>query len=252
MSARLRIRGPAMPSWLGLVGDDRREPVRSEQRDALFAQARQVWLIDYEIAPSQLARFSARAAAARSGCVCPGLCGVCCGVSSGQPGGGGGRWQNPQAGLWRRGSAASPPLTVSAFAASSRLCLAAAAPEPGENKIETALKVIDLLDVTDRLVTADALHCHTRMADAVVSAGGDYLLALKGNRRHWYNAATAALAAKPGEMLKCSSTAHGPWRRAGPKPGARAPGAHARPQGLRSHSSSAMPHLPRSASMASM
>jgi predicted transposase YbfD/YdcC len=110
---------------------------------------------------------------------------------------------------YHKGFAASPPLTVSAFAASSRLCLAAAAPEPGENEIETALKVIDLLDVTDRLVTADALHCHTRMADAVVSAGGDYLLALKGNRRHWYNAATAALAAKPGEMLECSSTAHG-------------------------------------------
>jgi len=82
-------------------------------------------------------------------------------------------------------------------------------PSRGENEIETALKVIDLLDVTDRLVTADALHCHTRMADAVVSAGGDYLLALKGNRRHWYNAATAALAAKPGEMLECGGTAHG-------------------------------------------
>jgi len=115
-----------------------------------------------------------------------------------------------------KGLAASPPLTVSAFATMSRLCLAAAAPQPGENEIETALKVIDLLDVTDRLVSADALHCHTRMADAVIERGGNYLLALKGNRRHWYNTARAVLAEHAGEAAECTGTEHGrlEWRKA--------------------------------------
>ena len=117
---------------------------------------------------------------------------------------------------YRKGLSASPPLTVSAFAATSRLCLAAAAPEPGENEIETALKVIDLLDVTDRLVSADALHCHTRMADAVIARGGNYLLALKGNRRHWYKTAGAVLTDHVGEAAECTGTGHGriEWRRA--------------------------------------
>lgn len=117
---------------------------------------------------------------------------------------------------YRKGLSASPPLTVSAFAASSRLCLAAAAPEPGENEIETALRVIDLLDVTDRLVSADALHCHTRMAEAVIDRGGNYLLALKGNRRHWHKAARAVLTDQAGETAECTATEHGriEWRRA--------------------------------------
>jgi len=117
---------------------------------------------------------------------------------------------------YRKGLAASPPLTVSAFSATTRLCLAAAAPAPGENEIETALKVIGLLDVTDRLVSADALHCHTRMADAVMERGGDYLLALKGNRRHWYKAAGAVLADHAGQWAECTGAAHGrlEWRKA--------------------------------------
>lgn len=117
---------------------------------------------------------------------------------------------------YRKGLAASPPLTVSAFAATSRLCLAAAAPGPGENEVETALKVVGLLDMTDRLVTADALHCHTRMADAVVEQGGNYLLALKGNRRHWHKAAGTVLDEHAGHTAQCTSTEHGrlEWRQA--------------------------------------
>lgn len=65
---------------------------------------------------------------------------------------------------YEKGLAASPPLTVSAFAAETRLCLAAASPGDAENEVEAALKVVELIDLTGRLVTADALHCHTRMA----------------------------------------------------------------------------------------
>lgn len=91
-----------------------------------------------------------------------------------------------------KGCAAHPALTVSAFAARTRLCLGAAAPGPQANEVEAALAVVDLLDLAGRIVTADALHCHHRMAEAVTRRGGDYLLALKGNRRQWLAVARGA------------------------------------------------------------
>jgi predicted transposase YbfD/YdcC len=117
---------------------------------------------------------------------------------------------------YETGLAASPPLMVSAFAAEARLCLAAASPGDRENEVEAALKVIELLDLAGRTVTADALHCHTRMAAAVTGKGGGYLLALKGNRRRWQRSAIRQLAAKTPAIAEQSRTAHGrrEWHRA--------------------------------------
>ena len=117
---------------------------------------------------------------------------------------------------YERGMAASPPLTVSAFAAETRLCLAAASPKPGDNEVEAALNVIELIDLAGRLVSADALHCHTRMAQAVIDKGGDYLLALKGNRRNWLQSANRHLATLAPASAEQTETNHGrnEWRRA--------------------------------------
>ena len=117
---------------------------------------------------------------------------------------------------YEKGLMASPALTVSAFAAKTRLCLAAASPGDDENEIEAALKVVELLDLAGRMVTADALHCHNRMAQAVIARGGDYLLALKGNRRHWRKRANQLLDAAPPASAEHSETSHGreEWRRA--------------------------------------
>jgi predicted transposase YbfD/YdcC len=91
-----------------------------------------------------------------------------------------------------KGQVACPPLTVSAFASATRLCLAASLPGMAVNEVEAALQVVDFLDLKGKIVTADALHCHHRMAEAVTARGGDYLLALKGNRADWLKAARAA------------------------------------------------------------
>src|SRR5690606_13387024 len=117
---------------------------------------------------------------------------------------------------YERGLSASPPLTVSAFAAQPRLCLAAVSPGAGSNEVEAALKVVELLDLPGRMVTTDALHCHKRMADAVIGRGGDYLLALKGNRRHWVNCARQRLNEIGPACAEQSETNHGrqEWRRA--------------------------------------
>ncbi|MER8640788.1 ISAs1 family transposase [Mesorhizobium sp. M1365] len=117
---------------------------------------------------------------------------------------------------YEKGLAASPPLTVSAFAAETRLCLAAVSPSDGENEVEAALKGVELIDLTGRLVTADALHCHTRMAAAITQRGGDYLLALKGNRRHWLRRANLQLADATPSIAERTETSHGrnEWRQA--------------------------------------
>jgi predicted transposase YbfD/YdcC len=117
---------------------------------------------------------------------------------------------------YEKGLAASPPLTVSAFAAETRLCLAAVSPGKGENEVEAALKIIELIDLTGRMVTADALHCHKRMAKAITERGGDYLLALKGNRRHWVAHAKQQLAETTPAVAEQTETGHGrnEWRRA--------------------------------------
>lgn len=117
---------------------------------------------------------------------------------------------------YEKGLAASPPLTVSAFAAATRLCLAAASPSEGENEVETALKIIEFIDIADSLVTADALHCHTRMAEAITERGGDYLLALKGNRRHWLRSANRQLAGANPAVAERTEISHGrnEWRQA--------------------------------------
>lgn len=115
---------------------------------------------------------------------------------------------------YERGSA-SPPLTVSAFAAQTRLCLAAVSPGAGSNEVEAALKVVELIDLTGRMITTDALHCHKRMADAVIERGGDYLLAQR-NRRHWVSCAKRRLNEIGPACVEHSETNHGrqEWRRA--------------------------------------
>lgn len=117
---------------------------------------------------------------------------------------------------YETGLAASPPLTVSVFAAETRLCLAAATPTTSDNEIEAALKVVELIDLTDRLVTADALHCHKRMAQTVIDQGGDYLLGLKGNRRTWQKAALDQLTATVPACAESGEVNHGrkEWRKA--------------------------------------
>jgi predicted transposase YbfD/YdcC len=117
---------------------------------------------------------------------------------------------------YEKGLAASPPLTVSAFAAETRLCLAAVSPGKDENEVEAALKVVELIDLTGRMVTSDALHCHKRMAKAVTERGGDYLLALKGNRRHWVAHAKQHLSETTPTIAERTEISHGrdEWRQA--------------------------------------
>ena len=50
------------------------------------------------------------------------------------------------------------------------------------NEHKTALKLLGVLPLCGRVVTADAMFTHRDVCDTITDAGGDYLLAVKGNQ----------------------------------------------------------------------
>ena len=87
-----------------------------------------------------------------------------------------------------KGCQAAPPLMVSAFDCRLRLCLAMEEVTPGTSEIDAALRVIDLLDLTGKIVTADALHCTHDTTKSLTEKKADYVITLKKNRPAWFKA----------------------------------------------------------------
>ncbi len=110
------------------------------------------------------------------------------------------------------GGHAWPPIIVSAWAAEARTVLGSlAAGSAGDGEAETAIRLVGLLALDGATVTADALHCHRRMAAAIRERGGDYVLALKGNRADLKRDAEAQLEAggADGETASTEEHTHG-------------------------------------------
>jgi predicted transposase YbfD/YdcC len=92
---------------------------------------------------------------------------------------------------YERGRAFMPALMVSVWDAQTRVSIAAAR-APGGNEVAATLALLKSLVLKGCIVTADALHCHPRMAEEVKATGADYALGLKGNHGPLYAAAVAA------------------------------------------------------------
>ena len=71
---------------------------------------------------------------------------------------------------------------MQAFAADAKLVLGQVEVDGRSNEIPAVPELARLLDVAGRLVTADAMHAQRETARAVLAAGGDYVLAVKGNQ----------------------------------------------------------------------
>jgi predicted transposase YbfD/YdcC len=84
-------------------------------------------------------------------------------------------------GAYEKGRAHMPKLMVSAFAAQTRMTLAQTL-APDGNEVAGALRLFELVSLKGCIVTADALHCHKRMAGAIRAAKADYVLAIKANQ----------------------------------------------------------------------
>src|SRR3954468_7577229 len=96
----------------------------------------------------------------------------------------------------------SPLHLVSAYATEGGIVLAQRATESEGGELAVLPGLLDGLDLAGCLVSLDALACQPGIAERIVGRGGDYLLALKGNRRKahaevkaWFAANAFALGA---------------------------------------------------------
>jgi predicted transposase YbfD/YdcC len=116
-------------------------------------------------------------------------------------------------GAYERGRSHMPALMISVWDAETRLSLAARASSDGNETAATieALKTLDLKGCT---VTADALHCHPAMAQAITERRGHYALKLKGNNGPLHALAQEAHAAAEaaGKVDVCEVTEKGHGR----------------------------------------
>jgi predicted transposase YbfD/YdcC len=98
---------------------------------------------------------------------------------------------------YEKGQAHLPPLMVSVWDSETRLAIASSR-APGGAEVKATLDLLKGLTLKGCTVTADALHCHPAMAEAVLAAKAHYALGLKGNHGPLLAAAEAAFA-KAGE-----------------------------------------------------
>lgn len=95
---------------------------------------------------------------------------------------------------YETGRAHLQPLMVSVWDAETRLAIASAR-APGNSEVKATLGLLKSLSLKGCMVTADALHCHPAMAEAVLAAKAPYVLGLKGNHGPLLAAAKAGFAA---------------------------------------------------------
>jgi predicted transposase YbfD/YdcC len=95
---------------------------------------------------------------------------------------------------YERGRICMPPLMVSVWDAETRLSLATRH-APGGDEVAATLAALKSLVLKGCTVTADALHCHPRMAKEVRERGAHYAIKLKANHGPLFACAQAAFAA---------------------------------------------------------
>lgn len=71
---------------------------------------------------------------------------------------------------------------VSAWATANHISLGQVVVDTKSNEITAIPKLLEILELSKSLVTLDAMGCQTTIARDIVEAGGDYVLAVKGNQ----------------------------------------------------------------------
>ena len=82
------------------------------------------------------------------------------------------------------GSKLGPLHLVSAWATEANLTLGQVAVDGKSNEIKAIPPLLELLDLHGALVSIDAMGCQKEIAKKIVTGGGDYVLAVKGNQEH--------------------------------------------------------------------
>jgi predicted transposase YbfD/YdcC len=71
---------------------------------------------------------------------------------------------------------------VSAWATANQISLGQVTVDEKSNEITAIPKLLQILEISGCLVTIDAMGCQTKIAQAIVDAGADYVLAVKDNQ----------------------------------------------------------------------
>lgn len=71
---------------------------------------------------------------------------------------------------------------VSAWATANLISLGQVVVDEKSNEITAIPKLLQILELSGCLVTIDAMGCQTQIAEQIVDAGADYVLAVKGNQ----------------------------------------------------------------------
>jgi len=101
-----------------------------------------------------------------------------------------------------RGRGREPLHTVSAWASRQRLVLGQEATDAKSNEITAIPLLLERLELKGALVTIDAMGAQNAIAEMIVARGGDYLLALKGNRPATHDDVAAFFADPPSGMTQ--------------------------------------------------
>ena len=99
--------------------------------------------------------------------------------------------------------------SVSVWASEYGLTLAQVATEEKSNEITAIPKALALVDLKGAIVTIDAIGTQTAIAQQIIDAKGDYVLALKRNQETLYAAATEYLDEQTrNDFAECNSRRH--------------------------------------------
>lgn len=73
---------------------------------------------------------------------------------------------------------------VSAFSSELGICFGQETTEDKSNEITAIPKVLNMIDLSEKIITIDAMGCQTSIAQDIVHKGGDYILAVKDNQKN--------------------------------------------------------------------
>ena len=105
-----------------------------------------------------------------------------------------------------RSKGRAPLHMVSAWASRQRLVLGQEAVDVKSNEITAIPLLLERLELTGALVTIDAIGTQAAIAETIVARGGDYLLALKGNRPALFADVVAFFADPPTDITLSAHT----------------------------------------------
>lgn len=75
---------------------------------------------------------------------------------------------------------------LTAYLTESGICLEQTAVYEKTNEIPVARDILDILDIKNKIITMDALHCQKETVAKIIENGGDYIIGLKGNQKQLY------------------------------------------------------------------